>query len=363
MYPPINNLEPKIASLMCFLSLFIFGAWNQIGWTRLPVPPLHSSIANMRHLCAGMPLSWFEPQFCCHFCDTSFTLDGRPFHPCFTRYHPVCLCIGLPFQSRLQGSKGLRCPPRTEVWRQFVCEACTVRAVLFRELSRNAEDIVLLMLERVRIVDTTNHWAYDTLKTYNSKFNVIREFEKTFLVSVLPHTPLSHPPCGPSIRLMWAQERYSLYPARWHHHSTEKDSLVKFATVRGLRSAASHHWTWDLLHVLPAQLTLGFWDKPTVVAGCSPTDELVYTIFTDGMKHRLGDNVKPSVALLDQHVSWMDAHFKTLHLSAVHDPVLRRNTCRAAVTNLIAWLGWLRAGENFGLTWGVVSMTPPPSRT
>jgi hypothetical protein len=179
------------------------------------------------------------------------------------------------------------------------------------------------MLERARIVDTSNHWAYGTLQTYNSKFNVIRDFEAAFLVSVLPHTPLSHPPCGPSIRLMWAQERYSLYPARWRRHASGLESFVKFATVRGLRSAASHHWLWDLLHTLPAQLTSGFRDKPLVVSGCSPTDELAYTIFTDGMKRRLGDHSRPSVALLDQHVTWMDNHFEAVFLAAPDDPSLQ----------------------------------------
>ena len=112
--------------------------------------------------------------------------------------------------------------------------------------------------------------------------------------------------------------------------------MVKFATVRGLRSAASHHWTWDLLHVLPAQLTLGLQDKPTVVTGCSPTDKLAYTIFTDEMKRRLGKNTQPSVALLDQHVTWMDSHFEAIFLSAGSEPALRRSTSRAGIENFIA---------------------------
>jgi hypothetical protein len=215
------------------------------------------------------------------------------------------------------------------------------------------------MLERARIVDTTNHWAYGTMKAYTSKFNVIQAFETDFSVSVLPHTPLLHPPCGPSIRLMWAQERYSLYPARWRRHSPGVESSVKFATVRGLRSAASHHWIWDLLHVQPAQLTLGFRDKPTVVTGCSPTDELAYTIFTDGMKRRLGDSSQPSVALLDQHVTWMNDHFESVYRSAGDDLTLQRSTCRAASANLLAWLGWLRAVENSSVTWGDTVVTRP----
>jgi hypothetical protein len=108
-------LSPFLLSF--FSSLFMFDDWNPLGWTRRPMPPQHSYTGNRRNLCMGClrPLRQFDPQFCCHFCDTGFSLGDKSFCPCYSRYHPACLRIGLPFQSRLQGTKGLRCPPGTEV--------------------------------------------------------------------------------------------------------------------------------------------------------------------------------------------------------------------------------------------------------
>jgi hypothetical protein len=277
------------------------------GWTRLPFPPDKCSIGNRRNLCAGcrLPLGRTEAQFCCQFCDSGFVLDGTSLRPCRTRYHPHCLRIGLPFRSRLAKDAGLRCPKGAELWDNFICEACTVRSVRRRELTRTSEDKVLLMLERARLIDLTNHWATGTMKTYSSKYRILRAFEHDLDLSVLDVTPISAPPNGPAIKLMWAQERYALYPARWRRNQKEASETVKFGTIRALRSAASHHWVWDLLHTRPHRLTTGHKNKPIVVDGCSPTDELAFTFFADGMKRRLGDHSKPAVPLLDCHVRFL----------------------------------------------------------
>jgi hypothetical protein len=52
--------------------------------------------------------------------------------------------------------------------------------------------------------------------------------------------------------------------------------------------------------------------RPIKVDGCSPTDELGYVFFADGMRRRLGDHAVPSVALLDQHVCWSDKHMEVI---------------------------------------------------
>jgi hypothetical protein len=134
----------------------------------------------MRHKCVGCckPLNQQELQFRCHFCDTGFVADnGIPLQACRTRYHPGCIRIGLPFQTRLPKDRGLFCPPDLASLRHFVCEACTVRAVLGRELSNLASDVALLMLDRARLVDFTNHWSENTVKTYQSKYRILQEFE------------------------------------------------------------------------------------------------------------------------------------------------------------------------------------------
>jgi hypothetical protein len=103
-------------------------------------------------------------------------------------------------------------PKDIAAYAHFICEACTVRSVLGRELSLYPADTVLVMLERARFIDLTNHWARGTLKTYQSKFNIISEFARDLRVPVLTPTPLTYPPNGEAFPLMWAQER-SILPS------------------------------------------------------------------------------------------------------------------------------------------------------
>jgi hypothetical protein len=77
--------------------------------------------------------------------------------------------MGIPFRTRLFKGKGLYCPKDLANQHQFICEACVVRAVDLDELGFTPRDIVLLMLERARIIDTSDKWAAGTLKAYQSK--------------------------------------------------------------------------------------------------------------------------------------------------------------------------------------------------
>jgi hypothetical protein len=147
------------------------------------------------------------------------------------------------------------------------------------------------------MIDTSNNWSKNTLKTYKSKFNILRDFERDLRVRVLPFTPPTHTLNGPAIRLMWAQERYSLYPSDWWKRNGLGTEAVKYGTVRALRSAASHFWTLDLLHTRSDHLTFGFKDRPQMVSACSPTDQVAYIYFTEGMRRRLGDHPQPSTVL------------------------------------------------------------------
>jgi hypothetical protein len=70
----------------------------------------------------------------CAFADSGFELaDGRQARPCKSSYHPLCIRDGLLFSSRRNKSAGLVFPD-ISIWPTFVCEACTVHAVLGREL-------------------------------------------------------------------------------------------------------------------------------------------------------------------------------------------------------------------------------------
>jgi hypothetical protein len=278
--------------------------------------------------------------------------------PCHTRYHPECIRIGLPFVPRLPKYDGLDCPKDLATLTHYICEACIVCSDLGRKLSRNPADLVLLMLERVFFIDLTNHWACGTLRTYQSKFNVLGDFETDLQVPIFLPTTLLRPPHSDAIKLMWAQERYSLYPAEWRRRNLDLEKAVTFGSIRAIRSAASHFWIWDLLLTQPEKLTLGFKDQPTVVSGCSPTDEIAYTYFTHGMRRRVGDDPKPSAVLLLHHIIWMKKHLGALFANAV-DCCGRVDACWAALTLVSAYLAWLRALETFGLTWGNVTVTDP----
>jgi hypothetical protein len=115
---------------------------------------------------------------------------------------------------------------------------------------------------------------------------------------------------------------------------------VKYGTVHALRSSAAHFWIWDLLQIHPNRLTLGFRDKPTVVLGCSPTDEVAYTYFADGMRRRLGDKPKPSMVFLLTHALWIARYLISLFAQAVTCD-RKLELARAIVTHI--------ACETFGL--------------
>jgi hypothetical protein len=88
--------------------------------------------------------------------------------------------------------------------------------------------------------------------------------------------------------------------------------------------------------------------RPIKVDGCSPTDKLGYVFFTDGMRRRLGDHAVPFVALLDQHVRWIDKHMEAIYQGATTSKK-KQEVCRVALVNLFGWLGWLRGSELFSL--------------
>ena len=89
-------------------------------------------------------------QFICRFHQSGFphtdpTLPAL--RPCNTRYHLSCIRVGAPFRTRLRDNGGLSMPPLPD-FPNFICELCTVRSVLDRELHIGGPDTVLLAYER-----------------------------------------------------------------------------------------------------------------------------------------------------------------------------------------------------------------------
>jgi hypothetical protein len=284
---------------------------------------------------------------------TFATVGFEGLRPCRSAYHVQCFRVGPPFASRRKGGEGL-CFPPVDDWPQFICEACTVRAVQNRELV-GPYDIKLMMLERMRILDMVSYWSKGTHSSYQGKLRVIRDFEDSFGVSILRPTPLLSPPKGPEIALMWCQEAYSLRPSSKRFDRDVALNLA-FTTVRQLRAAASQYLAWDMLVSQPEVFLTR--DRHLLAQPCRPTDTYGYTLFTKGMVARLGDETRPSTALLDGQVRFLDTDLNQRYLAS-SGPVAQRELALAGLANLTLWLGWLRTSECFGLEWADCSILEP----
>lgn len=291
----------------------------------------------------------------CNFATTGFSLPGTPtdFKPCGTAYHPTCIKVGAPFTTRLPNNAGLTFPA-VRHWPTFVCEACTVRAVLHREL-RGSRDKQLLVFERMRLIDTAHTWAVSTHIQYQSKLNYLHQFEHYYEVAIIRGNSVPHPPNGPDIPLMWAQEAFSLRPGN-SRRTTDGTVCVTYGTVRQLRSALSQLLAWDAMLSKPGSyLDRG---RRLLHQDVRPTDSLAMTMFSTGLQNRLGDHPLPSKILLDRHIWRLDCQLNHLYRSAISNAA-RIQIAQAGFANLLLWLGWLRSSELFTLTWADVHCYHP----
>ena len=234
----------------------------------------------------------------------------------------------------------------------YICEACQVRAHKDRELVQGSTDVVTLMTERQRMLDTMHMWAEGTVQGYTSHFRQLKEFQLTHEVSTLKPRALLKPPTSPAIPVMWTQ---LLYSARGHKR--DPDKAIKYNTARHIRSTASLYYSWDLQVAFPGQATKtkdGCMALPYII----PTAELGYTLQQGGMARRLGTQVKPSRALQHKHVQYVNDRLEQ-RWQATTDPEVRREIACAGVANLQLWTSWLRGGENFALPRSNVEVHPP----
>jgi hypothetical protein len=129
---------------------------------------------------------------------------------------------------------GLICPSGPQL-PHFICELCQVRGIINRELQTRAKDLELLLIERMRLIDSLSWWQNSTLKTYGPYLGFLERFEDYYGARVLRPTVLVRPPNSPGIALVWAQQLYSL--------RRYQGDRIKFNTIRMLRSAASLYYT------------------------------------------------------------------------------------------------------------------------
>jgi hypothetical protein len=181
--------------------------------------------------------------------------------PCGVRYHAKCIRAGSPFVSRLAAGTSLVYPHQV-VAPHFVCELCSVRVHVDRELGNLRQDFVLLLLERMRMIDFKSYWSRKTLEKYGPKIKHLQKFEALYGVTVLQTTTLIKPPCTPSIPLRWAELQYSTRTTKGKDGNQQR---IKYATVWNLRSAAAWYYNMDLVESHPQQVMRDRHLEPTQI--------------------------------------------------------------------------------------------------
>jgi hypothetical protein len=317
---------------------------------------MSNGIGNRPNCCAGCCQRLSSSSVVCTFATSGFAFDaGSSARPCGTRYHPGCIQLGFPFSTRLKNRRGLQFPNHIQCLGNFVCEACTVRAVLQRELHFASHDLALLALERARLIDMLNSWSEGTHARYQSHLRYVTTFEREFGVTILSPTPLLCPPHSAAIPTMWAQQRYALQPSP---NARRQGQSLALGTVRGIRSAVSQFYQWDWHVSYPDRAVQDGSHRAILVEQCSPTDSMAYTAMANGLAARKGDNPQPSKALLARHVEFIDKYLDNLY-HASPDPGARLDIARAGLTNSSAWLAWFRSMELFSLEWNNLLVVVP----
>jgi hypothetical protein len=265
-------------------------------------------------------------------------------------YHGECIQAGPPFHTRLENNKGLSLP-HWALRPHFVCELCTVRNELQRELHRSDRDIHLLMFERMRMIDAMNWWQHRTLKQYGPHLKYLFYFDHYYSVQALKPSPLKRPPSTPAIPIMWALLNYSL-------RNNKEGERIRHNTVRGIKSAASLYYALDTQMAYPRQVLRDGQQRGIVLERVSPTDEAGTTFCTKGMARRMGTETKQSWALTHNHIQYMDQRLEEGYHRA---PTLagQHEVACAGAANLLAYLGWLRSGELFPALKADVTLTVP----
>ena len=221
--------------------------------------------------------------------------------------------------------------------------------MLNREL-HSKEDFLLLVLERMRIIDTAHNWSPGTHTQYQGKLKYIQKFQARFPgLEILQSGTFNRPPADVDIPLMWAEESYSLAPGRF-------GANVTFGTVRTLRSALSQFETVKALQ--SGQSARMDQQRRLLFQDCRVTDRLSHTLWTSGFGVRIGTETKPAIALLMRHVIAMDTRCLENYLKAT-TPAARRHWALGGLCNSVLWLGWLRSAENFNLRWSDVAVVLP----
>jgi hypothetical protein len=81
----------------------------------------------------------------------------------------------------------------------------------------------------------------------------------------------------------------------------------------------------------------------------SPTDESIMSFAHTGMSRRMGTETQKSWALSHVHIAFLDSELDRM-FCATQNPNVKHELACAGLTNLLAYLAWLRGGEIFSAT-------------
>jgi len=295
----------------------------------------------------------------CIFSKKGFNLNLVSFRPCQVMYHAQCIRVGPPFRSRHfgKGTLGLQFPPcATDL--PFICELCTVRTHLGREIDPLLpSDNTLLILERMRMIDAAHAWAPRTLE---NACRSLRKTNKFFHYYGLPTVhdqlqlpTLSHPPLNLAIPSFWSMEHHTTVPS-----SRSQGYAPSWNTARNQRSAQSLYSAWTAAFCFPNNSYKDAENRVLSAISVSPAGNILSRITASGIGSRLGTESRPSQALNQYHIHWNQNHRANL-LRSVTSPHVKYDLVAAQCVELFAWLGWLRSSEIFHMTMSDVEMVPP----
>jgi hypothetical protein len=111
----------------------------------------------------------------------------------------------------------------------FICEACTVRAILGQELTWTSGDMQLLMLERMRLIDMAHAWDSSTLQGTARYLGRISNFGHKYGIELSPKAPITQPPRSAVIPLLFGVLEYTLQT------SQKTGEQIKYNTARSLQ--------------------------------------------------------------------------------------------------------------------------------
>jgi hypothetical protein len=207
-----------------------------------------------------------------------------------------------------------------------------VRAILRREARAIAPDIELLMLERMRIIDTYSWWQQSTAKKYGPYLSFISRFGSHYSVPLLTPSQLLSPPRAEAIPLMWSQLLYSLR----EHPDGQR---IKHGTIRALRSAASLFYNLDQQAAFAGRLRRTN-KRHEICENVAPNEDVLATFATKGMARRLGTAAKPSWALSHIHIAYIDRRLKIGTRRPLRTPNGMKLPVQAWPTSMPTWDGF-----------------------